>query len=189
MFAVGLYLMSSSSSSPASVSHGVSHGVASTAPPVKSSIDLAAEAFASAKQHEIARDGIDDTVTAVVECGTSAGNVTIDVRSAWSPRGAAQFLELVDLGLFTDLPFTRVCPKYIAQYGRRNGFRLPASVNVIPDDAPLWGKRDMDFGYVFFAGSGRDSRLDEMVVALCDQRGCRQSGLGKVRPRNSLSTL
>lgn len=180
IFALGVYLLSSSSASTSTSSHTAVAAVAASTPSPKSSIDLAAEAFAKAQQHEIARDGIDDTVTAVVECATSAGNVTIDVRSGWSPRGAGQFLELVDLGLFSDLPFTRVCPKYIAQYGRRHGYRLPPHVRVIADDPPMWGKRDMDFGYVFFAGSGRDSRMDEMVTALCDQRGCRQSGLGKV---------
>lgn len=145
--------------------------------------------------HEIANDGIDDTVTAVVECSTSAGNLTIDVRSAWSPLGAAQFLKLVELDLFTDLPFTRVCPKYITQYGRK--YRPPntpdpirtAGVKVIKDDSNLWSKRDMDFGYVFFAGSGRDSRYDEMVVALCEMKGCRSTGLGKADWETPVGTI
>jgi len=145
--------------------------------------------------HEIGADGIDDTVTAVVECSTSAGNVTIDVRSVWSPIGSAQFLKLVKLDLFTDLPFTRVCPKYITQYGRK--YRTPntpdplhkGGVQIIEDDPNLWGKRDMDFGYVFFAGSGRNSRYDEMVVALCDMKGCRSSGLGKADWETPVGTI
>jgi len=36
----------------------------------------------------------------------------------------------------------------------------------------------MNFGYVFFAGSGINSRREEMVIALCETNGCRQSGLG-----------
>jgi len=149
-----------------------------------------------AQKHDIAAaDGIDDTVTAVVECRTSAGNLTIDVRSGWSPLGAAQFLRLVDLDLFTDLPFTRVCPKYITQYGRK--YRQPntldplreAGVKVIADDPNMWGRRDMDLGYVFFAGSGRDSRFDEMVVALCDMKGCRASGLGKAQWETPVGTI
>ena len=152
-------------------------------------IAKAAAEMAQARTHDIAADGIDDTVTAVVECGTSAGNLTIDVRAAWSPLGAARFLQLVDLGMFSDLPFTRVCPRYIAQFGRRHGFELPDTVAPIPDDPPLWGRRDMDFGYFFFAGSGRDSRLDEMVVALCDAKGCRQSGLGKALWETPLGTI
>ena len=37
----------------------------------------------------------------------------------------------------------------------------------------------MDFGYVFFAGSGTNSRGSQMVVALCEIDGCRVTGLGK----------
>ena len=62
----------------------------------------------------IAKDGIDDAVTAVVSCTTSQGNVTIDVRGKWAPLGAEQFLHLVDNNMFTDLPFFRVCPRYIS---------------------------------------------------------------------------
>ncbi len=58
-------------------------------------------------------DGIDDTVTSIVECETTQGPLTVDVRAGWSPNGANQFIKLVDLGHFTDLPFNRVCPKYV----------------------------------------------------------------------------
>ena len=51
-------------------------------------------------------------------------------------------------------------------------------IGVISDDPSLWGKRDMDFGYVFFAGSGPNSRRSEMVIALCMMKGCQVSGLG-----------
>ena len=32
-------------------------------------------------------DGIDDTVTAIVDCETTFGSITIDVRNAWAPLG------------------------------------------------------------------------------------------------------
>lgn len=35
-----------------------------------------------------------------------------------------------------------------------------------------------NFGYVFFAGSGINSRRDELVIALCETNGCKISGLG-----------
>jgi hypothetical protein len=58
---------------------------------------------------DISSDGIDDTVTAVVQCRTSAGNITIDVRQGWSPLGAQRYLDLVDHGpgycLFTYILF------------------------------------------------------------------------------------
>jgi hypothetical protein len=136
-----------------------------------------------------------DAVTDIVQCGTSRGNVTIDVRRAWSPKGAEQFLKLVRLGHFSDLPFTRVAPRYITQFGRK--YREPDTpdplkthnIEVIKDDAPLWGFRDMDFGYVFFAGSGPDSRFDEMVVALCPMKGCIQTGLGHADWETPVATI
>jgi hypothetical protein len=93
----------------------------------------------------------DDSVTAVVECSTSTGNLTIDVRGNWAPLGSAQFLSLVDKKLFSHLPFFRVCPRYIAQFGAKYNYHEP--ISGIQDDPSLWGVRDMDFGYVFFAVS------------------------------------
>jgi hypothetical protein len=90
-----------------------------------------------------------DMVTAVVECQTSHGNLVIDVREKWAPLGAPRYLELVEQGLFTDLPFFRVCPRYITQFGVRYGWS--SGLRSILDDATLWGKRDMNFGYLFFA--------------------------------------
>ena len=125
-----------------------------------------------------------DAVTDIVVCSTSKGNLTIDVRSKWAPKGVDQFLKLVRLGHFNDLPFYRVCPRYITQFGRK--YLAPGTpdpleqnhISVIKDDTSLWGLRDMDFGYLFFAGSGPNSRFDEMVVALCPMKGCIATGLG-----------
>jgi hypothetical protein len=35
-----------------------------------------------------------DAVTDIVQCSTSKGNVTIDVRRKWSPKGAEQFFKV-----------------------------------------------------------------------------------------------
>jgi cyclophilin family peptidyl-prolyl cis-trans isomerase len=114
-----------------------------------------------------------------VECKTTHGHLTIDVREHWGPLGAAQYLSLVDQNFFTDLPFFRVAPRYITQFGAKLHATNTARVKTIKDDASLWGKRDMDFGYLFFAGSGVHSRHDQMVLALCEQKGCIQTALGK----------
>jgi len=142
-------------------------------------------------------DGIDDTVTAIVQCSTTRGEVVMDVRAGWSPVGAVQFLKLVDLGHFTDLPFTRVAPRYITQFGRKYiapdspevGYLKRGGISTLKDDPTMWGKRDMDFGYVFYAGSGPDSRFDEMVVALCPMGGCIQTGLGKAFWETPVATI
>ena len=127
-----------------------------------------------------APDDLLDTITAVVECKTTHGPLTIDVREHWGPLGAAQFLRLVDQGFFAHLPFFRVAPRYITQFGVKvQASQSAAGVKTIKDDTSLWGKRDMDFGYLFFAGNGAHSRRDQMVLALCEQEGCIQTALGK----------
>eukprot|EP01041_Mallomonas_annulata_P003045 gene3045-5963_t len=134
---------------------------------------------------------IDDTVTAVIKCSTTKGNLTVDLRSAWAPLGANLYLRLVDSGHFTDLPFSRVCPRYITQFGVKNKDspgRL-SHVRSIQDDRSLWGIRDMDFGYLFYAGSGNNSRGDEMVIALCEKPGCIISGLGKAPWEVPIATI
>ena len=47
----------------------------------------------------------------------------------------------------------------------------------------------MDFGNVFFAGSGANSRDDQMVIALCDEAGCKETGLGHADWEVSLGTI
>ena len=143
--------------------------------------------------------GIDDSITAVVECVTSQGNLTIDVRSNWSPLGAERYLQLVNLSLFTDLPFFRVCPRYITQFGVKHWKDDELSQlkmlrklwhTPLPDDPSMWGKRDMSFGHVFFAGSGTNSRTSQMVIALCpDVERCRMTGLGKAPWETPIGTL
>ena len=128
-----------------------------------------------------------DLVTSVVECDTTQGSFTIDVRSAWAPLGAPRFLELVEMDMFTDLPFFRVAPRYITQFGPK--FNSKVKYRTIKDDPSLVGHRDMDFGNVFFAGSGKDSRDDQMVIALCDVNGCKQTGLGHALWEVSLGTI
>lgn len=143
-------------------------------------------------------DGIDDTVTDVVVCRTTQGNITIDIRGKWSPKGRLQYLKLLEGNRhhFNDLPFSRVAPRYIMQFGRkyvdaatRSRLSHLDAIHTIPDDTTLWGKRDMDFGYIFFAGNGKDSRYDEMVIALCKMKGCRATGLGKAFWETPVGTI
>jgi hypothetical protein len=97
---------------------------------------------------------IDDTITATALCYTTKGKLEIDIRSGWSPIGAEQLLLLIDNGFFVNLPFTRVCPRYITQFGMKyqSDKEDHFQAKGIKDDASLWGVRDIDFGYLFFAG-------------------------------------
>ena len=131
--------------------------------------------------YSIYKDSVNDIVTHVVECSTTKGNLTIDIRKHWAPLGAGQFLKLVDheKRFFKDLPFFRVCPRYITQFGVKYGWNDGTEgISTILDDPSLVGKREMDFGYLFFAGSGINSRRSELVISFCELDGCQQTGLG-----------
>ncbi len=52
-----------------------------------------------------------------VKFTTSKGVVIIEVTRAWAPRGADRFYNLVRSGYFTDAPFFRVVPNFMAQFG------------------------------------------------------------------------
>ena len=117
-----------------------------------------------------------DTVTHIVKCDTTKGDITIDIRKNWAPLGVPRFLELLNMDLFTNLPFFRVAPRYITQFGPK--YNSNVIYKSIKDDPSLVGHRDMDFGYLFFAGSGQDSRDDQLVFSLCDHDGCHATGLG-----------
>lgn len=47
----------------------------------------------------------------------------------------------------------------------------------------------MDFGNVFFAGSGPNSRDDQMVIALCNEANCKETGLGRADWEVSVGTI
>jgi peptidyl-prolyl cis-trans isomerase A (cyclophilin A) len=52
-----------------------------------------------------------------VKFATTKGDILIDVTRAWAPRGADRFYNLVRAGYFTDAPFYRVMPRFMAQFG------------------------------------------------------------------------
>jgi hypothetical protein len=102
---------------------------------------------------------VSDRVTDVVKCRTNYGDLVIDMRGSWAPLGTKQFVALVDAGFFTDMPFYRVCPKYMALVGKKFGYErnlTVSGVRVIKDDPSMNGIRDMDFGYVFFSVGVQD---------------------------------
>jgi peptidyl-prolyl cis-trans isomerase A (cyclophilin A) len=56
-----------------------------------------------------------DTFTVKLE--TTAGDISMDVTRAWSPKGADRFYTLVRAGYYTDIAFFRVIPGFMAQVG------------------------------------------------------------------------
>lgn len=138
--------------------------------------------ISSGKMVDNKEQPIDDTVTHVIQCSTSLGNITMDIRKNWAPFGVKRFLSMLEKDFFNDLSFFRVAPRYITQFGAK--YREPNSITntlncqSFEDDRSMWNVRDMDMGYIFFAGSGINSRGCQMVFSLCEMGGCKQTTLG-----------
>lgn len=153
----------------------------STITPVAPVAATAAPQALAAEEEQADDSGVTDIVSDVVKCRTTHGDLIIDVRPSWAPLGSARFVELVNAGHFTDLPFYRVCPKYLTQFGKRyydsESFD-PIDLPELKDDPSLVGIRDMDYGYLFLTGNLADNRKSEMAISFCEMDNCRVTGLG-----------
>ena len=67
-------------------------------------------------ENPCAPEGPEDEVTTVV-LETTDGDIVLEVHSAWSPLGAAHFLELVEAGFYDGAPWFRVLDGFVAQCG------------------------------------------------------------------------
>lgn len=89
-----------------------------------------------------------------VKLDTTRGPIVIEVTRAWAPIGADRFYNLVKAGFYTDMPFYRVVPSFMAQFG----ISIRPEVNEalrgknIPDD-PRAGRTN-NRGRVSFASTG-----------------------------------
>jgi peptidyl-prolyl cis-trans isomerase A (cyclophilin A) len=52
-----------------------------------------------------------------VKMTTTKGDIVMELTRAWAPRGVDRFYNLVRAGYFTDCPFYRVMPNFMAQFG------------------------------------------------------------------------
>uniref|UniRef100_I2CPH7 Peptidyl-prolyl cis-trans isomerase n=2 Tax=Nannochloropsis gaditana TaxID=72520 RepID=I2CPH7_NANGC len=122
--------------------------------------------------------GVTEINGTLVKCHTTAANgaaFIFEIKSEWAPFGAERFLQLVASGYFTDVPFFRVVPGFLTQFGIpppsavRKRWREEGS---IPDDPSQ--NRQILRGYLSFAGAGPNTRDTQLFIALADS-----SWLGK----------
>src|SRR6185436_18985225 len=52
-----------------------------------------------------------------VKFETSKGDLVVEARRTWAPRGVDRFHEVVRMGYFTEGRFFRVVPQFIVQFG------------------------------------------------------------------------
>jgi cyclophilin family peptidyl-prolyl cis-trans isomerase len=98
---------------------------------------------------------------------TSKGVFVLEVEREWAPRGADRFYNLARAGFFDDSRFSRVVPRFIAQFG-------------IPGDAAVgavWRNRAFSDdsvthsnvrGTIGFAMTGPNARTTQLYISLVD---------------------
>jgi len=113
-----------------------------------------------------------------VRLETSRGPIEIEVKRAWSPRGADRFYNLVKIGFYDGAAFYRVVKGFVAQFGKHPDPR----VNRAWNKATIQGEPSQQpnlFGYVTFAKTNDpDSRGTEVFINLKDNAHLDQAQSG-----------
>ncbi|KAL9183850.1 hypothetical protein ACHAXT_004706 [Thalassiosira profunda] len=128
----------------------------------------------------------DDLSVSLVTCKTTVGYLHILVHPSWAPLGATRFLQMVNEQYFsTKVALMRCIKGFLCQFGiagdpTRN--KPYGGKNNLQDD-PNWlpegpthrhnelGVKRFGKGYFAYAGSGKNSRSNQLIVALKDNEG------------------
>ncbi len=110
-----------------------------------------------------------------VEFKTTAGDFSVDVTRAWSPKGADRFHELVEAGFYDDIRVFRVLPGFVAQFG----------MNGDPVVQRMWSNRVIDDDDVVesnlratlsFAAAGPNTRTTQIFINYADNAALDDQG-------------
>jgi peptidyl-prolyl cis-trans isomerase A (cyclophilin A) len=123
----------------------------------------------------------EDTKITLVCCETTAGQLSIAVHDSWAPIGAKRFLEMVSSDYFMSrVPLMRCVRNFLCQFGlpgdvtlnKRFQNSIPDDVNWLPEGPNFRFNKDgvkrFARGYMAYAGSGKNSRSNQLIVALQD---------------------
>lgn len=126
-----------------------------------------------------------------VRLDTTKGEVYIDVRRSWAPRGADRFYNLVQRGFFDDNAFFRVVAGFMAQVGLHGHPAVNAAWrNARIEDDPV--QQTNARGMLSFATSGKNSRTTQFFINLVDNARLDAMGfapIGRVRNINVVDRL
>lgn len=102
-----------------------------------------------------------------VKLETTKGDIVIEVKREWSPRGSDHFWDLVKSRFYDGVKFHRVIRGFIAQFGINGNpktHQLYAQLQIADDPLKLKNKR----GTVAFAKLGPNTRTTEVYINLRD---------------------
>jgi cyclophilin family peptidyl-prolyl cis-trans isomerase len=102
-----------------------------------------------------------------VKLETTEGDIIIEVKREWAPRGSDHFWELVWAGFYDGVTFHRVLKEFIAQFGINGNPKtnqLYAPLRIADDPPKLKNKR----GTLAYAKLGPNTRATEVFINLRD---------------------
>lgn len=124
-----------------------------------------------------------DTNITLVCCQTTAGPLSIAVHKSWAPIGAERFLNMVHANYFQSyVPLFRCIKNFICQFGLAGSSNFTKMFDGNLEDERQWlqegpngrvnsdGVKRFAKGYLAYAGGGRNSRSNQFIVALGDNR-------------------
>ncbi len=106
---------------------------------------------------------------------TSAGSFIVEVHRDWAPHGADRFFNLVRMGYFDDVRFTRVVEGFIAQWGLHGDPEVSSAWKgrTIPDD-PV--RQSNLRSFVAFAFTEPGTRATQVFVSTVDNTRLDEQG-------------
>ncbi|KAL7528608.1 hypothetical protein ACHAXR_002529 [Thalassiosira sp. AJA248-18] len=126
----------------------------------------------------------DESPVTLVTCSTTAGYLHILVHESWAPLGAQRFLQMVESKYFsTKVALMRCIKNFLCQFGIAGdpSYNEPyiGKNNILKDDTnwlpegPTHRKNELGVkrfgkGYLAYAGSGKNSRSNQLIISLND---------------------
>ncbi|HVX40599.1 MAG TPA: peptidylprolyl isomerase [Gemmatimonadaceae bacterium] len=103
----------------------------------------------------------------VARLETTKGPFTLEIHRDWAPLGADHFYLLARAGFYNDSRFTRIVPRFIAQFGvpRDSALARLWYARTIPDDPVR--QRNVR-GTIAFAMTGPNARTTQLFISLVD---------------------
>ena len=97
---------------------------------------------------------------------TTQGNLDIEAKRAWSPKGVDRLHQLIKNGYYQDIAIYRVVPNFVAQFGIHNDSLINASWRQGIDDEPVLKKNEAMT--ISFARGGVKTRSNQIFINLKD---------------------
>ncbi len=113
-------------------------------------------------------------------CETTKGPWSLVVHDKWAPLGAARFLEMVSSRYMdSEIPLFRCIQDFICQFGLSSDASLSKLFKKSIQDDKNWlpegpahreheGVKRFAKGYIAYAGGGKNSRNNQLIISLTD---------------------